>query len=76
MTLDLRPTPMMTMPSHQLTEKERLQWQAAIAEANRHNIFCHCKLCDREWVTSVNPGGCECGSREIETIACWQFPDG
>ena len=60
----------------QLSEQERQQWQAAIAEANRNNILCHCKQCDREWVASSDEAICECGSRAIEAIACWQFPDG
>lgn len=66
----------MSEPPRQLTEQELVQWQAAIAEANRNNVFCHCKTCNREWVASSAEVICECGSRDIEAIACWQFPDG
>jgi hypothetical protein len=57
-----------------LSLNELQQWQASIEEANRHNIWCHCRLCDREWIASVHTP-CECGSRNVEYIACWQFPD-
>jgi hypothetical protein len=60
----------------QLTNEELLQWRDAIAEANRNNILCHCKRCDREWVSSSQQAVCECGSQAVEYIACWQFPDG
>jgi hypothetical protein len=58
----------------QLTADELQQWQAAIVEADRYNIFCHCRECDHEWVASV-PETCICGSKSVEHIACWQFPD-
>lgn len=58
----------------QLTSQELHVWQAAIDEANRYNIFCHCRQCDREWVAS-NVEVCQCGSSNVEHIACWQFPD-
>ena len=51
-------------------------WQQKIEWANRHNIFCHCRQCDREWVTSSRTDPCTCGSQDVERIACWQFPDG
>jgi hypothetical protein len=57
-----------------LSLEELQQWQAGIEEANQHNIWCHCRVCDREWVASDNIP-CECGSRNVEYIACWQFPD-
>jgi hypothetical protein len=60
----------------QFTEAELQQWQAGLAEANRNNILCHCKRCDYEWVASSDDVPCPCGSREVEYIACWQFPDG
>ncbi|HEY9827547.1 MAG TPA: hypothetical protein V6D19_19080 [Stenomitos sp.] len=51
-------------------------WQQTLAEANCHNVFCHCRGCHAEWVAS-GPTPCKgCGSREIEYILCWQFPDG
>lgn len=50
-------------------------WQAKIETADRNNIFSHCKVCDAEWVASTRQP-CQCGSREVEYIACWQFPDG
>ena len=61
---------------HQLTDGELRQWQVAIEAANRNNILCHCKRCDREWMASVGGTPCECGSQAVEYIACWQFPDG
>lgn len=65
------PTP--DVPS-QFTPEELEQWQATLAEADRYNIWCHCRACDREWVASFN-ASCECGSTNVEHIACWQFPD-
>ncbi len=68
----------------QFTPSELQDWQQSLEEANRHNVFCHCRecgscgvaLCDnREWVAS-NPEACVCGSKNVESIACWQFPDG
>ncbi len=59
----------------QLTPTELHQWQQSLEEANRHNIFCHCRECDREWIAS-KPEACVCGSKRVESIACWQFPDG
>ncbi|MDX2214623.1 MAG: hypothetical protein SFY66_15135 [Oculatellaceae cyanobacterium bins.114] len=56
------------------TPQELHEWQLALAEADRHNIFCHCRQCDREWVASTQVA-CTCGSTTIEYIACWQFPD-
>jgi hypothetical protein len=58
----------------QLTPEERQEWQLIIAAANLHNILHHCRQCDREWVASVAEA-CQCGSSNIERIACWQFPD-
>lgn len=58
----------------QLPEEERRQWRFRLAQANHNNILCRCRRCGREWVASqVSP--CDCGSRDIEAIACWQFPD-
>ncbi|MGF1600981.1 MAG: hypothetical protein ACFCU8_02995 [Thermosynechococcaceae cyanobacterium] len=57
------------------SHQELQNWQQGLAEANRHNVFCHCRRCDREWVASA-PVPCECGSADVESIACWQFPDG
>ncbi len=59
----------------QLTPTELHEWQQSLEEANQHNIFCHCRSCDREWVTSKLEI-CICGSKSVEHIACWQFPDG
>lgn len=56
-------------------EDERLAWRERFAESNRNNVLCHCRSCDREWVVSA-PEACVCGSRAIEWIVCWQFPDG
>lgn len=61
-------------PSH-FTPEEMAEWRRRLAEASRNNVFCHCKTCDREWVASqVEP--CVCGSKAVEHILCWQFPDG
>lgn len=58
----------------QFNDQELLEWQQCLEEADRHNILCHCRQCDREWVAST-PEACSCGSRSIEHITCWQFPD-
>jgi len=57
---------------------EELQtWQEQLEMADRHNIFCHCRSCDAQWVDSSQETPCpECGSKNIEHICCWQFPDG
>lgn len=61
----------------QLNDAELHDWQLRLAEANRHNIFCHCRQCEYEWVDSVDDAVCQsCGSTNVERIACWQFPDG
>ncbi|WP_199248116.1 hypothetical protein [[Phormidium] sp. ETS-05] len=60
----------------QFTPTELHHWQLTLAEANRHNIFCHCRHCEAEWVDSSEEAACpHCGSKNIERIACWQFPD-
>lgn len=52
------------------------EWQEKINIANNNNIFCHCKKCGKEWVDSSLTALCSnCGSREVEHISCWQFPD-
>jgi hypothetical protein len=58
----------------QLSSGELQQWQLSLEEANRHNIWCHCRECDFEWVASAEVP-CQCGSKRVEYIACWQFPD-
>ncbi|MEL6249933.1 MAG: hypothetical protein AAFY78_24415 [Cyanobacteria bacterium J06648_16] len=60
----------------QLSDQVLQQWRAGIAEANRNNVFCHCKTCDYEWVSSIEEPICRCGSHAVEHILCWQFPDG
>lgn len=50
------------------------EWQSRLQEANRHNVFCHCKQCGAEWIAS-DPEPCGCGSYQVEHILCWQFPD-
>ncbi|MBK4731217.1 hypothetical protein JJD41_15295 [Oxynema sp. CENA135] len=53
------------------------EWQQGIEQANRNNIFCHCRRCDAEWVDSSEEADCpECGSSDVEHLCCWQFPDG
>ncbi|XWK88695.1 MAG: hypothetical protein U7127_01130 [Phormidium sp.] len=58
----------------QLTPDELQEWQMKITIANLHNILCHCRQCDKEWVASTWEN-CSCGSTEVEHILCWQFPD-
>ena len=31
----------------QFTPSELQDWQQSLEEANRHNIFCHCRECER-----------------------------
>ncbi|MEM9155712.1 MAG: hypothetical protein AAGB13_11875 [Cyanobacteria bacterium P01_F01_bin.33] len=50
------------------------EYRHAIAAANRNNVWCHCRQCDREWIASSRQT-CKCGSRKIEYVLCWQFPD-
>ncbi|MBW4422668.1 MAG: hypothetical protein KME13_26245 [Myxacorys californica WJT36-NPBG1] len=59
----------------QFTPAELDEWQRHLDEANRNNILCHCRQCDYEWIAST-PEPCICGSKDVESIACWQFPDG
>ncbi|WP_071943845.1 hypothetical protein [Crocosphaera chwakensis] len=54
----------------------RQEWLSKIEQANRNNILCHCRLCGWEWVDSSFEVQCRCGSTNVETISCWQFPDG
>ncbi|MBR8835504.1 MAG: hypothetical protein DSM106950_16155 [Stigonema ocellatum SAG 48.90 = DSM 106950] len=52
------------------------EWHKAIEEANRNNIFCHCRSCGYEWVDSSRDAICSnCTSIDVEHISCWQFPD-
>ena len=61
----------MSEPSTEIQE-----WQFKIEQANRHNIFCHCRHCQAEWVDSSWTALCQkCGSTDVEKISCWQFPD-
>lgn len=64
------------MAASHFTSEELNQWQQTLAEANRNNIWCHCKVCEAEWVDSDEAADCvACGSDRVERIACWQFPD-
>lgn len=60
----------------QLSAEELSEWWRRFAEANRLNVFCHCRQCDEEWVASRKEACHHCGSLNVEAIACWQFPDG
>ena len=52
------------------------EWHQGIHMANRNNIFCHCRSCGYEWVDSLTDIVCnQCGSKDVEKISCWQFPD-
>ena len=66
------------MSKNEQPERSDLRdWQLKIEEANRHNIFCHCHSCGYEWVDSFEDVPCsKCGSKKVEYILCWQFPDG
>ncbi|NJO41498.1 MAG: hypothetical protein HC769_15670 [Cyanobacteria bacterium CRU_2_1] len=58
----------------QFDPAELQEWQQRIEEANRYNIWCHCRTCHKEWIASTYVI-CSCGSKNVEHIACWQFPD-
>ncbi|MDW8202589.1 MAG: hypothetical protein RML75_15455 [Cyanobacteriota bacterium SKYGB_h_bin112] len=60
--------------SYPLSAAARAEWQRILEAADRNNIFCHCRRCQREWVASTVTA-CVCGSNDIQAIACWQFPD-
>ena len=60
----------------QLSSAERTEWDRRLAEASRNNVFCHCRQCAEEWVASKREACHQCGSMDVEAIACWQFPDG
>jgi hypothetical protein len=64
---------MFEIPSY-LTPAELELARQVIIDLNQHNLLCHCRQCDREWVASF-PEACQCGSKAVEFIACWQFPD-
>ncbi|MBU7581683.1 MAG: hypothetical protein KAF91_02005 [Nostoc sp. TH1S01] len=52
------------------------KWHQGIEMANRNNIFCHCRICQYEWVDSMYNAVCrKCKSQDVEYISCWQFPD-
>lgn len=57
-------------------EKLLESWRLKIEVANRNNIFCHCRICGYEWVESKDDAICSnCGSKSVQKILCWQFPD-
>jgi hypothetical protein len=52
------------------------QWHEGILDANRNNIFCHCRACGYEWMDSSAEATCvKCSSKDVESISAWQFPD-
>lgn len=62
-----------------MTEENPLirQWQQKVKNTDQNNILMHCKDCGEEWVSSQQEGVCyNCGSQKLESIRCWQFPDG
>ncbi len=65
---------MSDLPS-QLSPDERQEWLDKIETANHNNIFCHCRRCGQEWIDSTFEATCQCGSFDVESISCWQFPD-
>ncbi len=46
---------------------ELKEWRQSLEEADRHNIFCHCRACDYEWVAS-KPEACVWGSKSAGLI--------
>lgn len=51
-------------------------WRSQIKTADINNIFCHCRKCGGEWVSSSWDDHCpSCSSQNIQKISCWQFPD-
>lgn len=59
-----------------LEASELREWRDRIDEANRQNIFCHCRNCGYEWVDSFENVPCiSCASKNVQYILCWQFPD-
>lgn len=67
----------MSKQKSQLSTEELKDWRLKIATANRNNIFCHCRDCDAEWMDSYEGAPCpNCRSQNVESICCWQFPDG
>ncbi len=52
------------------------QWHQSIKNANRNNIFCHCRTCGYEWMDSILNAVCaKCSNKDVERISSWQFPD-
>ena len=66
----------MTESSSHFTPDELQQWRFGLQQADDNIVFCHCGGCDREWVASAHEVQCTCGSKKVETLSCWQFPDG
>ena len=66
----------MTDSASHFTPDELQQWRFGLQQADDNNVFCHCRVCDREWVASAHEVQCTCGSKKVETLSCWQFPDG
>ncbi|HBC40730.1 MAG TPA: hypothetical protein DCZ88_02195 [Pseudanabaena sp.] len=60
-----------------LTPEELKASHDRIAAANTNNVLHHCRKCDYgdyEWIAS-QAESCRCGSKSVEWIMCWQFPD-
>ncbi|MFB2769163.1 hypothetical protein ACE1AT_07685 [Pelatocladus sp. BLCC-F211] len=56
--------------------EQQHQWYQDIDNANRNNIFCHCRACGYEWMDSKKEATCvKCGNKDVESISAWQFPD-
>ncbi|MEM6836745.1 MAG: hypothetical protein AAF609_07795 [Cyanobacteria bacterium P01_C01_bin.120] len=66
----------MSESSSHFTSEELRQWRFGLTQADDNNVLCHCRRCDREWIGSSHQAQCICGSTRVETISCWQFPDG
>ncbi|MBD2181748.1 hypothetical protein H6S82_06335 [Planktothrix sp. FACHB-1355] len=65
------------MPENEEQQTPELsEWRLILEAANRNNVFCHCRTCSYEWVTSSEDVPCSrCGSTNVRYILCWQFPD-
>ena len=61
-------------PESVLTPEELKAGRDRIAAANINNVLHHCRKCDYEWV-ATHAEACRCGSKSVERIMCWQFPD-
>jgi hypothetical protein len=67
-------SPDIKIPSY-LSSGEKKAWKLGLEDADRHNILCHCRDCDYEWIASTHTNCDSCRSSNVEHVSCWQFPD-